>query len=180
MSTVENPTKGTKKQPINGSLERRGYLVALRELQAKIKQANDYNAQINLVNKKIGIDVGTIKELEEYLEKTTGFKNLEMAADSLNVKDVYLKVKELNSPPIEEQLIVVNKKGIIEQSPDAVPILQGRFTPEVHEKFQETARKFLEFQKWYETLTLQEKRSLVQFQGTQFKVKLDSLLYVHR
>ncbi len=172
MNTIETPIKG--------SLERNRYFLALKELKGKIKQANDYNAQINLVNKKLGIDVSTTKELEQYLEKTTGFKNLEMAADSLNVKAIYLEVKKLSSPPIEEQLIIVNKKGIIEQSPEALNILKERYTPTVADQFQETAKRFLDFKEWYDTLSLQEKRAFRQFSGTSIKIKLDSLLYAHR
>lgn len=171
MNTIETPIKG--------SLERNRYFLALKELKAKIKQANDYNAQINLVNKKLGIDVSTTKELEQYLEKTTGFKNLEMAADSLNVKANYLEVKKLSSPPIEEQLIIVNKKGIIEQSPEALNILKERYTPTVAEQFQETAKRFLDFKEWYDTLSLQEKKAFVQYRGTSLKVKVDSLLWLH-
>ena len=165
---------------IKASLDRISFHQALKELRAKIRKANDFKAQMSIINKKLGADVSTTKELEAYLEKETGFKNLQMAADSLNVKEHYLKTLELAIPSIEDELITIGKNSLLEESPEALEILRDRFTPNVAPEFTKTAQRFLDFKKWYEKLTHQEQRSFVQFNGTSIKVKLDSLTYVHR
>jgi hypothetical protein len=165
---------------IKASLEKERFSVALKELQAKIKKANEYNAQMAVICKKLGIDVSTTKELESYLEESTGIKNIKMASDSLNVKEDYLRILELSAPALEAELITVNAKDVIEQSPECLDILRDRYTPYVAPEFTETAQRFLNFKEWYQTLTWQEQKSFVQFGGTSLQVKLDSLTYVHR
>lgn len=165
--------------PIKGSLQSERFSKALRELREKISKRNEYNTQLRLINKKLNSEVSTLQDLNDYLEKQTGFANLELAADSLNVKPEYLKAFELSAPEIEAELIVVNKDGSVEEAPEAIDILKDRFTPEVHPKFQETARKLYEFKAWYDELSRQEKLALEQFRRTEIKIKPDGLLYVH-
>lgn len=165
--------------PIKGSLQRERFSKALRELREKISNRNEYTTQLRLINKKLGTKVSTLQELNDYLEKQTGFVNLTMASDSLNIKAEYTRALELSAPEIEAELIVVNKDGSVEESPEAIEIFRERFTPSVHPKFQDTAKKFFEFKEWYDGLSLQEKRAFEQFRRTEIKVKPDSLLYIH-
>ncbi len=164
-------------QIIKGSLQRNLYLADLRELQSKIKQVNAFNSELKSINGKLNTSVTTVKELQDYLKSETGIANLVMASDALNLKEDYLRILELSAPAIDSELITIDKNGQVEQSEEAIAILQERHTPEVCEENQEYARLLLTFKQEYDKLPYKAKLAFKQFGGTEVKVNVDAFLY---
>ncbi|WP_282118060.1 hypothetical protein [Maribacter aquivivus] len=171
---------GEIKTPIKASIDSLSFIKELKKLQSDVKSLNEFNSKIRLINKKLGSELQSLKQLDAYLENETGFKNTTMAADSLNLKDDYMALKTAIRPAIESLLIDVLDNGIVVIKEEAKDIIKERNTPTVAPEFTETARRMLDFKKWYDGLGYQERHAFSHFQGIEMRVNLNALISVSK